>query len=60
MAAANPIVTLVTISQVIAYNYDASGRLISVVHSGTGAPNGCTGSAPTWGSGTLGCFRWAP
>lgn len=47
-------------SQVVTYTYDASGRLTSVVHTGAGAPNGCTNSTPTWGTGTLGCFRWGP
>lgn len=55
---ASPLLYLPYASQIITYHYDASGRLIAVVHSGTGAPSGCTNSAPTWGTGTLGCFRW--
>lgn len=46
-------------SQVVTYTYDPSGRVTSVVYTGTGAPNGCTNSTPTWGTGTLGCFRWS-
>lgn len=58
-ASASPIMLLPYASQIITFHYDASGRLLATVHSGTGAPNGCTNSAPTWGSGALGCFRWS-
>lgn len=47
-------------SQVITFTYDPSGRPVAIVYAGTGAPNGCTVSTPTWGTGTLGCFRWNP
>lgn len=58
MASANPIIFLPYASQIITFHYDASGRLLATIHSGTGAPNGCANSTPTWGSGALGCFRW--
>jgi hypothetical protein len=57
-ASANPLLILPYASQIITYHYDSSGRLIAVVHSGTGAPNGCANSAAVWGSGAMGCFRW--
>lgn len=58
LVTAGKIAILPYASQVITYHYDPSGRLVAVVHSGTGAPNGCANSSPVWGSGALGCFRW--
>jgi hypothetical protein len=46
-------------NQTVTYHYDARGRLIAVIYSGTGAPNGCTVYSSTWGTGTLGCMRWS-
>jgi YD repeat-containing protein len=60
LTAANRIVTLLIASQIITFTYDPSGRVTAIVYTGTGAPNGCTNSTPTWGTGTLGCLRWSP
>lgn len=58
-ANAVPLVILPYASQVTTLHYDARGRVVAVIRSGQGAPNGCAGSSPAWGSGTLGCFRWS-
>jgi hypothetical protein len=55
-ASAFPIMILPYASQITTFQYDASGRLIGVIHSGNG--NQCPNSTPTWGVGSFGCFSW--
>ncbi len=57
LAALSP---LAAASQITVYTYDPAGRLTSVTYTGKGAPNGCTNTTATWGTGHFGCLRWSP